>query len=191
MSEPSESDELDALARRAADGDRDALETLLGALYGRIAAVTRRICGADHDDATQHALIAIARGIHRFDGRSAVTTWAYRIATNAALDEVRRRQRHGGHDNIDNVTLVDRHEQFDQLDDQVLIEHGLAQLSPDHRAAIVLRDVGGLDYGEIADIIDVPIGTVRSRIARARRHLADLLTEGNLSSATNVQTNEP
>ena len=76
-------------------GDRDALDVLLRRHHDRILAVCRRVTGnaADAADASQEALMAIARGIGRFDGTSAFTTWAYRVATNASLDELRRRGR--------------------------------------------------------------------------------------------------
>ena len=80
---------------RAVDGDRRALEVLLDRHADRIHAVCRRIVAHPEDalDATQEAMIAIARGIPRFDGRAAFTTWCYRVATNAALDELRRKRR--------------------------------------------------------------------------------------------------
>ena len=84
-----------SLAAAAAAGDRRALETLLERYADRVHAICRRIVVHPEDalDATQEALIAITRGIGRFDGRSAFTTWLYRVATNAALDELRRRSR--------------------------------------------------------------------------------------------------
>ena len=79
----------------AQNGDRRALDTLLRRHYDRIHAVCRRIAGStrDADDAAQEAMISIARAIDRFDGRASFATWSYRIATNAALDELRRRAR--------------------------------------------------------------------------------------------------
>ena len=84
-----------ALVAAARAGDRDALDRLLRRHYDRVHAVCRRIAGAgrDADDAAQEAMIGIVRGLARFDGRSAFSTWVYRIATNAALDELRRRRR--------------------------------------------------------------------------------------------------
>ncbi|NLA35584.1 MAG: sigma-70 family RNA polymerase sigma factor [Actinobacteria bacterium] len=182
---------LAELAAAAGGGDRAAMESLLAALYDPICVVTRRICGPDHDDATQQTLIAVARGIRRFDGRSAVTTWVYRIATNAALDEMRRRARHGSHADLESAEVLDRPAPYDQVDDQLLIAHALESLTPDHRAAVVLREVAQLDYAEIADILEIPVGTVRSRLARARRHLAEALTQGNESFIVDVQQGEP
>jgi RNA polymerase sigma-70 factor (ECF subfamily) len=84
--------ELVADAQR---GDRDALDALLRRHHDRIRALARRLCGNDADaaDATQEALISIVRGLPRFDQRAAFGTWAYRVATNACLDELRRRAR--------------------------------------------------------------------------------------------------
>ena len=81
--------------RAAQEGDRAALDALLRRHHDRIHAVCRRLAGNEADalDATQEALIAIVRGIRRFDGRAAFSTWAYRVATNACLDELRRRKR--------------------------------------------------------------------------------------------------
>src|SRR5258708_18770956 len=95
MADSSDARSDEDLARGAADGDRAALETLLARHLDQIHAVCRRVLGHPEDalDATQEALIAIARGIARFDGRSRFTTWMYRVATNAALDEGRRRSR--------------------------------------------------------------------------------------------------
>ncbi|HYZ98191.1 MAG TPA: sigma-70 family RNA polymerase sigma factor, partial [Acidimicrobiales bacterium] len=76
-------------------GDRNALDTLLRRHHDRLWALCRRLAGnhADAEDALQDALIAIARGIRSYDGRAAFTTWSYRVATNACLDELRRRRR--------------------------------------------------------------------------------------------------
>src|ERR1043165_6596189 len=83
------------LVAAAQAGDRAALDALLRRHYDRVHAVCRRIAGSsrDADDAAQEAMISIVRGLPRFDGRAQFSTWAYRIATNAALDELRRRCR--------------------------------------------------------------------------------------------------
>src|ERR671914_137245 len=85
----------EALAAAANAGDRGALEVLLARHFDRIHAICRRVTGHPEDalDATQEALIAVTRGLHRYDGRSLFTTWLYRVATNAALDKLRRRKR--------------------------------------------------------------------------------------------------
>jgi RNA polymerase sigma-70 factor, ECF subfamily len=140
---------------------------------------------ADALDATQEALIAIARGIRRFDGRAAFTTWAYRVATNACLDELRRRKRRPipglpddlGHGDLGAVAASG----IEVLPDRLAIDAALEQLPDEFRAPVVLRDLCDLDYAEIAVTLQIPPGTVRSRIARGRAQLAQLLADGNQS----------
>ena len=165
----------------AVGGDRGALDALLRRHADRLHAVCRRVMGNDADaaDALQEAMIAIVRGLARFDGRSAFSTWAYRVATNACLDELRRRKRRP--DPVDDealdagASLGPAADLIDAVGDRADIDAALATLAPDFRAAVVLRDLIGLDYAEIGDILGAPPGTVKSRIARGRAALADLL----------------
>jgi RNA polymerase sigma-70 factor (ECF subfamily) len=172
-----------ALVAAAQAGDRDALDRLIRAHYDRIHAVCRRITGNESDaaDAAQEALIAMVRGLHRFDGRSAFSTWVYRIATNASLDELRRRRRRPlavvHDDDRADLELADlgSARPFEQIADRDALEAALLEVPEDFRIPVVLRDVADLDYQEIADTLDVPIGTVKSRIARGRGMLAAAL----------------
>jgi RNA polymerase sigma-70 factor (ECF subfamily) len=138
--------------------------------------VCRRITGNDADagDAAQEALISMARGLPRFDGRSRLSTWTYRIAVNAALDEVRRRSRRG-----EPLGDVDDIVGLGQIDETVAaridVDEAVRNLPPEFRSAVVLRDLCGLDYAEIAEVLAIPAGTVRSRISRGRSMLADHL----------------
>lgn len=173
----------------AQGGDRDALEALLRRHHDRIYALCRRMTGNDADalDATQEALIAVVRGLHRFDGRAAFTTWSYRVATNAALDELRRRRRRPDPvETDDELSQAGGPPAMDEtLTTRLEIDEALDELIPEYRAAVVLRDKLGLEYAEIAEVLEVPIGTVRSRIARGRAALADRLvsTQGPLGDA--------
>jgi RNA polymerase sigma-70 factor (ECF subfamily) len=170
------------LVAAAQGGDRFALDQLLRRHYDRIHAVCRRVAGGtrDADDACQEALIKIVRNLPRFDGRSSFGTWAYRIATNASLDELRKRQRRPS------LHVVDEEHRPETVDpdadaytrrfpDRLVLDDALDQLSDDLRIAVVLRDVADLDYAEIAEILDVPVGTVKSRISRGRAALAATL----------------
>ncbi len=163
----------DELAAAAGGGDRAALETLLERHFDRIHAICRRIAGNRDDglDATQEALVSVARRIDSFDGRSKFTTWLYRVATNAALDEVRRRGRRPVPQ--EELPEPDRATFEAAVDARLDVDAALADVPDDHRAALVLRDLCDLDYDEIARTLDVPIGTVRSRISRGRAALAD------------------
>ena len=183
----------------AQGGDRAAMDALLRRHHERIWAVCRRLAGNDADaaDATQEAMLLIVRRIGTFDGRSRFTTWAHRVATNACLDELRRRTRrptdhlpdddpeHGG-------AIADRSEPHDHaVSERMAIDDALASLPEEFRVPIVLRDLGGHDYAEIAAILDIPAGTVRSRIARGRARLAELLGPGNQSPAPDRPSTRP
>ncbi len=133
----------------------------------------------DAADACQEALLAIVRGLPGFDGRSAFGTWAYRVTTNACLDELRRRRRRpepGLPEGPEEpATTVDDAE---GVTTRVDLDAALQSLPPEFRVAVVLRDVAGLSYDEIATALSVPPGTVRSRIARGRAALVPLLAPG-------------
>ena len=195
-----------ALVTAAQSGDRGALDQLLRRHYDRVHGVCRRITGNDADaaDAAQEAMIAMVRGLARFDGRASFGTWAYRIATNASLDELRRRRRrpllagrdqHGherpdvrdGHERAD-ATAGDR---IEQLGDRHLLDAALLALPEDFRVPVVLRDVADLDYAEIAAVLDIPVGTVKSRIARGRGMLAHTISraDGNQHASSDRPTN--
>lgn len=165
------------LAAAAAAGDRRALELLLDRHADRIHAICRRVTGHPDDalDATQEALIAVARGIHRFDGRAAFTTWLYRVATNAALDEVRRRGRRPRPVDELPEPAGAGSSMEDRVGAALDVDAALATLPDEFRVAVVLRDLCDLDYAEIAAVLGIPPGTVRSRIARGRAALAGAL----------------
>ena len=190
--EPSPTD--DELVAAAQSGDRAALDTLLRRHLDLIHAVCSRLAGnpADAADATQEALIAIVRGLPRFDRRAAPRTWMYRVATNACLDELRRRGRRPrlGLDDAmaerpDPAPPVDR-----SVTDRLTLDDALARLPEEFRVAVVLRDVQGMDYAQIAEVLQIPIGTVRSRIARGRQALAADL-DGNQDRSGQRQSERP
>ena len=178
-----ERDDRELVAAAQHGGPRDALDALLRRHYDLVHAVCRRIAGGTRgaDDAAQEAMIGIIHGLPRFDGRSSVSTWMYRIATNAALDELRRRRRRPAlhvvdddgppHEEMDPVA----HRRVDAVVDRLALDDALGRLPDEFRAAVVLRDVADLDYAEIAKVLDVPVGTVKSRIARGRAQLVTML----------------
>lgn len=166
---------------RAQGGDAEAMNRLLQRHYDRLYAVCRRVAGNDADaaDGCQEALLAIVRGLPRFDGRSTFRTWSYRVATNACLDELRRRSRRPiAVDQIPEA-MSDNPGHDQRLADRLTIDGALGQLAEEFRVPIVLREMAGMDYAEIAATLDIPPGTVRSRIARGRRHLAGILGNQN------------
>jgi RNA polymerase sigma-70 factor (ECF subfamily) len=175
------------LVAAAQGGDGAAMDLLLRRHYDRVHAVCRRIAGTtrDADDAAQEAMIRIVNSLDRFDGRSAFGTWAYRIATNTALDELRKRKRRpqlhlitdeddrsgGSSEQADGLA----HLEVKAISDRMAIDAALADVPEDFRIPVVMRDVGDLDYAEIAEELGVPIGTVKSRISRGRKILIERL----------------
>jgi RNA polymerase sigma-70 factor (ECF subfamily) len=175
-------DDLVAAAQR---GDSRAMDELLRRHYDRVHAVCRRIAGStrDADDAAQEAMIRVIRNIDKFDRRSGFGTWIYRIATNTALDELRRRKRrpqlHLARDDEASEPADEMsHRRVDDVADRITIDAALLDLPEEFKVVVVMRDVGDLDYAEIAAALDIPVGTVKSRISRGRRMLVEKL--GNL-----------
>ena len=147
--------------------------------YDTVRAVCHRIVinRADADDATQQALVSIVRALPGFDGRSKFSTWAYRIATNAAIDEIRRTRRRGVPtdspviETLSPVAPDHSHVTADRLS----FESALSRVTPEYREVLVMRHVADMEYAEIAVALDVPVGTVRSRLARGRAQLTEIL----------------
>jgi RNA polymerase sigma-70 factor, ECF subfamily len=181
----------------ARSGDRNALDQLLRRHYDRAHGVCRRLMGnvSEADDAAQETMIRVVRGLDSFDGRSSFSTWVYRIATNTSLDELRKRGRRPhlhlvddeGHSPEQVDQLAER--RVDSVVERLSIDAALASLPDDYRAAVVLRDVADLDYAEIAAVLDIPVGTVKSRIARGRSLLVERL--GNQNPPAERQTPRP
>lgn len=192
------------LAAAVNAGHPAALDELLRRHQGRMYTICLRMTGNETDarDATQEAMLAVCRGLPRFDQRSAFSTWVYRVTTNACLDELRRRARrpvaHGSADDVA-ATASSTHQRAgggatssagdDAVVARLTLDDALARLPNDFRAALVLRDLCELDYAEISQVLDIPPGTVRSRIARARAALARDL--GNQTPPGDRPTKQP
>ena len=165
------------LVERAQAGDRESANLLLSRHYDRLYALCYRIAGneADAADACQEALMAIVRGLAKFDGRSTFKTWSHRVASNACLDEMRRKNRRP----LPSAELPETLHQgpgvAQSVVDRMTISEALPMLPEEFRVPVVLRDVAGLDYAEIAEALSIPPGTVRSRIARGRRQLCGIV----------------
>jgi RNA polymerase sigma-70 factor (ECF subfamily) len=187
-------DEDAATVDAARAGDTAALDRLLRSHYDKVFAVCRRLTGNDADasDAAQESLIAMVRGLPRFDGRSRMSTWVYRIAVNASLDELRRRRRRpdlGLDASFDLGAGKGSDGGPEEVAGRLDIDAALLRLPVEFRAAVVLRDLCGLDYAEIAEVLDLPAGTVRSRISRGRAALVPLL--GGNQSDTAIRPSTP
>jgi RNA polymerase sigma-70 factor (ECF subfamily) len=142
----------------------------------RVFSVCLRILG-DREralDATQDTFLTVFRKAGQFQGRSAVGTWIYRIAVNTCYDQLRRAQRRPSQSLPDHLHPSDpaAEEAMESAALRPEIEVALAQLPQDFRNAVVLSDLEGMSLPEVAEILGVPIGTVKSRVFRGRRLLA-------------------
>lgn len=171
--------DLDLVAR-ARKGDLDAFGELVARHQtGLVRYLTHMVSNpADAEDVAQDTLLRAYRALKDFRGQSAFKTWLYQIGTNAArthLDKRRsRREEQDGDDEAREVGSGEHLERRIVAHDQ--LRRALAELPDDWREAVVLRDIEGLDYREIAEALGIPIGTVESRIFRGRQRLKQIVT---------------
>jgi len=185
----------EAIVERVREGDTDAFGRLVTRYQDRVVNACWRICGnaEDAQDLAQEAFLHALQAIDSFQRRSRFYTWLFRIAVNVAISH-RRKQAKGvalslhGHDGewrgdhqaaklvgrVSNETDDPPAKLSAQETERRLLQ-GLEQLDNDHRAIIVLRDIEGMDYHQVSEILDVPIGTVKSRLHRARMELRERL----------------
>lgn len=181
---------------RAKRGDQEAFEQLVLAEQNRVYTLCVRMVGDREEgaDLAQEAFLKAWQGLRSFHGESSFSTWVYRLAVNVCIDHLRRRQRR---QNVEGAVSLDDedsgwadpadlaqdpHRRLEEAERRRALERGLEQL-PDHqRQILVLRELSGLSYQEIGQELGLDLGTVRSRIARARMALRKILLEdGNFS----------
>lgn len=170
----------DDLVRSFLDGNQTSFAELMRRHEDRIFGLAFRMTGNRSDalDATQEAFVSAFRQAHRFRFDSAFGTWLYRIATNACHDLLRKRNRWGGTEEEQTEQQDDRSSRFDeQVVARLDVAEALAALPDEYREAVVMHDIGGIAYEEIARLTQAQIGTVKSRISRGRRRLAELLEQ--------------
>ena len=177
----------------AQTGDQSAFEQLVRLYEKRVYALTSRMCrnSADAEEAAQEAFLAAWQGLPFFRGDSSFSTWLYRLASNACVDILRREGRHQPNLSLDDEdAAIDRpdgalspHDEAERSELRQQIEDGLAALPPDYRQVLILRELHQRSYDEIADILSLDLGTVKSRINRGRKRLRKILLEsGNFSA---------
>lgn len=187
------SDEV--LVARATEGDMSAFRGLVERYQHRVHSVALGVMGnfEDAEDVTQEAFLKAYRNLSSFRGQSSFYTWVYRIAFNLAIDERRRRYRHV-ETNVSELSALDIASQESKRDGTSMLSESpqpdvelerselrlqigaaMEELSPEHRAVIILREVEGLSYSEISDAVGCSKGTVMSRLHHARRKLKKAL----------------
>jgi RNA polymerase sigma-70 factor, ECF subfamily len=172
----------DQLVRRAVEGDQGAFTELVRRHERRVFAVTMRMLGREEDalDATQDAFLTVFRKIDQFRGESAFTTWLHRIAVNACYDILRKKARQpvlhlAGEDDRMPEAGPPVADHAGEVAGGIDVARALLEVPEDFRAVLVLADVHDLAYEEIAAILDIPTGTVKSRLHRGRVALARVM----------------
>jgi len=168
---------------RAAKGDASAFNELLSGHEKKMYAVCLRMC-ANHEDAQdclQEAMLRVYRSISGFKGQSSFSTWLYRVTMNTCLDELRRRKNKQA-TSLDGLleTGWSPADEYDTPEHRALeserrteVRRMIKELPEDMRSAVVLRDIQGFSYDEIAQILDINVGTIKSRISRGREKLRE------------------
>jgi RNA polymerase sigma-70 factor (ECF subfamily) len=176
-------EEIDELARRAKDGDRQSLETLLGAIRPRTLNVCRGVLPhlPDAEDACQDALLKLSEKIGAWNGSSRFTSWAHVVALNSARSAYRRMRRQAIAADPQGVGPLERPDprttsviagtRLDLLDAMEALE----RTHPKLVEPLLLRDVYGMAYGEIATLLGVPLGTAKAQVHRGRQFTQPLL----------------
>ena len=164
-------DETTALALAARDGDRVALSAFVRGTWGDVSRLVAAVAGRDlAEDAAQDAYLRAIRALPAFRGESSARTWLLSIARRAAVGAVRGASRRRRLARL----VADRSDPAGgavALGDGVLTDQLLARLDPDRRTAFVLTQLLGFDYAGAAEVCGCPVGTIRSRVARAREQL--------------------
>ena len=184
------------LVSRAKTGDTAAFEQLMLDNQDRIYTLCLRMTGDREDalDLAQEAFLNAWRGLSSFQGNSSFSTWVYRLASNACIDFLRRRKRRqqgeSPHSLNDQEAPIPEpadprgspEVELERKELRRAVERGLQALPDHHRQVLIMRELSGLSYQEIGAVLDLDLGTVKSRIARARSALKNfLIQEGNFS----------
>ena len=167
------------LTRRSQAGDTEAFGELVTKYRAKILAMLYGMVRDENDawDLAQEGFLQAWRSIHRFEGRSSFYTWLYRLTVNLAIESLRRKGRREEVELDDAIpcSLPSPRANYQCTEIRQQVNAALAQLSPEHRAVIVLKEVEELQYQEIADILNLSIGTVMSRLFYGRKKLQSLL----------------
>lgn len=197
--------EEDRLVSRAAGGDADAFEQLMRFHEKNVYNLALRMTGNAEDafDMSQETFLKAWNALPDFRGGSKFSVWLYRLTTNVCIDHIRTRQRRpvvslqveddeGGETQLE---IPDERFAPDKLLEKkelhAAVRRGMAALPEEYRRVLVLREVSGCSYEEIASALELDLGTVKSRIFRARKKLCEfLLNDGNFSASSPSNTAE-
>jgi RNA polymerase sigma-70 factor (ECF subfamily) len=177
---PTESDE--SLIERTLQGDLTAFEQLVERHRGIVFRVAARIVGSDDaEDVSQDAFLRAFHRLEQYRGTATFRTWLLQITQNTALTAVTKARRRPPETIDDPPEAADRDPvrqpvmELERLERQQRLEYKLGTLRAEYRSLLVLRDLEGLSYNEISDVLDMPLGSVKGRLHRARDELIELL----------------
>ncbi|MGI6413130.1 MAG: RNA polymerase sigma factor [Syntrophomonadaceae bacterium] len=185
------------LVRRSLRGDIQAFEQLVLAYQSKIYSLAYRYMGNEEDayDMAQECFIKAYRSLGSFKGNSSFKTWLYRVASNVCLDELRRKKRRIVPISIDEPLATREGSEvekefedhsasvdilYEQKEFAEQIQVVLNEMKPEHKTVVVLRDIMEMTYEEIASVLNCSVGTVKSRLSRARSVLRKKLTDREL-----------
>lgn len=191
------------LVQRAKQGDEESFAALVEQNQGRIYNLALRMTGNPDDalELSQEAFLNAWKGLGKFQGDSSFATWLYRLTSNVCIDFLRREKRRSAlsmtislddEEEARQAELPDErfspHVEAERRERQETLRAGLSTLSAEHRRVLILRELEGLSYGEIAQVLCLEEGTVKSRIARARLALRNYLKkqENFFDSSTSI-----
>ena len=179
------------LVEQCKAGNRTAFRLLVEKYERTVFSTVVSVIGptADADDITQEVFLKIHRSINKFKGQSRFSVWIYRVTVNQCLDRIKHRKRRpeaisldglieeseGGFEGLFKDTSPDASEEYEQMQLQQAIQKVLNSLSAEHRVVITLKDLEGHSQEEIAEILRCPVGTIKSRLTRAREALKERL----------------
>jgi RNA polymerase sigma-70 factor (ECF subfamily) len=172
------------LIRLACNGDTAAYGQLVRKYQARLCTSLTHVCGSldDAEDIAQEAFVQAYVKLRTFAGGSAFYTWLYRIAVNAAISRRRKRREQTSVEHKRDEHGLEPLDDGERADERLLreeragqVQRALSRLSDEHRQILVLREIDDCDYDQIANILELPVGTVRSRLHRARLQLKEQL----------------
>lgn len=182
--------EEQVLVMRSQRGEQAAFRVLVERYQKLVYTLALRMVSnpADAEDVAQEAFLSAWKGLPKFRMDAKFSTWLYRLTVNAATDLLRRRQKEQAHQSLEDeeqpVQIPDDapgpEEQAQAAERRAVLQRAIDSLTENHRKILLLREVNGLDYQEIGQVLELTPGTVKSRLARARRELREkLLSSGN------------
>ena len=184
-----------AVLRRAQRGDELAFAEIVRAYRAPVHTYVVRIVGNRSlaEDLTQEIFLRVFQGLPRFSHRSKFTTWLFQVTKNRVLDELRAQERrpHVAATLDDMPTLEALELPADQSETMDTLWRAVEDLNPDLKMALLLRDVVGLSYGEIAESLEITLATVKWRIFKAREEVQIALTRGGVSFDDRGRMSEP